>query len=167
MGALYGGYIAANMFKWYWWRFNANGFFWGMAAGTIAALVFPYIFDGLPLYNWPLLFLISIIGCLVGTYTAPPTDMEVLKSFYTTVRPWGFWKPVHEAVIAEKPDFKANDRFRLDMFNVVLGIIAQCCLTLLPMYLVLWLKLPLLIIVAILIVVIAILKKTWWDKLEH
>jgi Na+/proline symporter len=167
VGALYGGYIAANMFKWYWWRFNANGFFWGMAAGTIAALVFPYIFDGLPLYNWPLLFLISIIGCLVGTYTAPPTDMEVLKSFYTTVRPWGFWKPVHEAVIAEKPDFKANDRFRLDMFNVVLGIIAQCCLTLLPMYLVLWLKLPLLIIVAILIVVIAILKKTWWDKLEH
>jgi Na+/proline symporter len=167
VGALYGGYIAANMFKWYWWRFNANGFFWGMAAGTLAALVFPYIFDGLPLYNWPLLFLISIIGCLVGTYTAPPTDMEVLKSFYTTVRPWGFWKPVHEAVIAEKPDFKANDRFRLDMFNVVLGIIAQCCLTLLPMYLVLWLKLPLLIIVAILIVVIAILKKTWWDKLEH
>jgi Na+/proline symporter len=167
VGALYGGYIAANMFKWYWWRFNANGFFWGMAAGTIAALVFPYVFDGLPLYNWPLLFLISIIGCLVGTYTAPPTDMEVLKSFYTTVRPWGFWKPVHEAVIAEKPDFKANDRFRLDMFNVVLGIIAQCCLTLLPMYLVLWLKLPLLIIVAILIVVIFILKKTWWDKLEH
>ncbi len=167
VGALYGGYIAANMFKWYWWRFNANGFFWGMAAGTIAALVFPYVFDGLPLYNWPLLFLISIIGCLVGTYTAPPTDMEVLKSFYTTVRPWGFWKPVHEAVIAEKPDFKANDRFRLDMFNVVLGIIAQCCLTLLPMYLVLWLKLPLLIIVAILIVVISILKKTWWDKLEH
>jgi Na+/proline symporter len=167
VGALYGGYIAANMFKWYWWRFNANGFFWGMAAGTIAALVFPYVFDGLPLYNWPLLFLISIIGCLVGTYTAPPTDMEVLKSFYTTVRPWGFWKPVHEAVIAEKPDFKANDRFKLDMFNVVLGIIAQCCLTLLPMYLVLWLKLPLLIIVAILIVVIFILKKTWWDKLEH
>ena len=31
------------------------------------------------------------------------------------------------------------------MFNVVLGIIAQCCLTILPMYIVLWLKLPLLI----------------------
>ncbi|HSN60182.1 MAG TPA: hypothetical protein VLR49_04560, partial [Ferruginibacter sp.] len=25
VGALYGGYIAANMFKWYWWRFNAHG----------------------------------------------------------------------------------------------------------------------------------------------
>ena len=74
------------MFKWYWWRFNANGFFWGMATGIAAALVFPYIFtDKLPLYNWPLLFLISVIGCLVGTYTAPPTDMEILKKFYSTL----------------------------------------------------------------------------------
>jgi Na+/proline symporter len=167
VGALYGGYIAANMFKWYWWRFNANGFFWGMASGTGAALVFPYLFDGLPLYNWPLLFLISIIGCLVGTYTAPPTDMEVLKKFYTTVRPWGFWKPVHAAVVAEQPNFKGNDRFKLDMFNVVLGIIAQCCLTLLPMYLVLWMKIPLLIIIGIMIIIVYILKKTWWNKLEN
>jgi Na+/proline symporter len=167
VGALYGGYIAANMFKWYWWRFNANGFFWGMASGTGAALVFPYLFDGLPLYNWPLLFLISIIGCLVGTYTAPPTDMSVLKKFYTTVRPWGFWKPVHAAVVAEQPDFKGNDRFRLDMFNVVLGIIAQCCLTLLPMYLVLWMKVPLMIIIGIMVVIVYVLKRTWWNKLEN
>jgi solute:Na+ symporter, SSS family len=166
VGALYGGYIAANVFKWYWWRFNANGFFWGMASGIAAALVFPYLFNGLPLYNWPLLFLISIIGCIVGTYTAPPTEMHVLKNFYKTVRPWGFWKPVHESVVVDDPGFQPNKRFKLDMFNVVLGIIAQCCLTLLPMYLVLWMKLPLLIIVAILAVIIFILKKTWWDKLE-
>ena len=38
VGALYGGYIAANMFKWYWWRFNANGFFWGMTAGIVAVI---------------------------------------------------------------------------------------------------------------------------------
>ena len=57
VGALYGGYIAANMFKWYWWRFNANGFFWGMVAGIVAALVFPFIFPHtFPLYFWPLCF---------------------------------------------------------------------------------------------------------------
>jgi Na+/proline symporter len=166
VGALYGGYIAANVFKWYWWRFNANGFFWGMASGVAAALVFPYLFTGLPLYNWPLLFLISIIGCIAGTYTAPPTEMHVLKNFYKTVRPWGFWKPVHDSVLSDDPGFKPNKRFRLDMFNVVLGIIAQCCLTLLPMYLVLWMKLPLMIVVIILAVIIFILKRTWWDKLE-
>src|SRR5689334_11567878 len=168
VGALYGGYIAANMFKWYWWRFNANGFFWGMAAGIAAALAFPFIFPHtLPLYVWPLLFLISIIGCLVGTYTAPPTAIEVLKKFYRTVRPWGFWKLVHQQVIKEDPNFQANKRFRLDMFNVLLGIIAQCCLTILPMYIVLSLKLPLLMTILILAVIIVILKRTWWNKLEN
>jgi len=167
VGALYGGYIAANMLKWYWWRFNANGFFWGMMSGIAAALVFPFIFDGLPLYNWPLLFLISLAGCFIGTYTAPPTETNTLKSFYKTVRPWGFWKPIHELVVAEDSAFIPNNRFKLDMFNVVLGIIAQCCLTLLPMYVVLWMKLPLLVTIAILVVIILILKRTWWNKLEN
>jgi hypothetical protein len=39
VGALYGGYNPANMMKWYWWRFNADGFFCG--TGIAAALVFP------------------------------------------------------------------------------------------------------------------------------
>ncbi|MEK7199993.1 MAG: sodium:solute symporter, partial [Bacteroidota bacterium] len=167
VGALYGGYIASNMLKWYWWRFNANGFFWGMMSGIIAALIFPYIFDGLPLYNWPLLFIISLAGCLAGTYTAPPTDETVLKQFYITVNPWGFWKPIQQKVLAENPSFIPNQRVGLDMFNVVLGIIAQLCLTILPMYLVLWMKLPLLITLIILLVIIFILKKTWWNKLEN
>jgi Na+/proline symporter len=167
VGALYGGYIASNMFKWYWWRFNARGFYWGMMAGIIAALVFPFIFPGLPLYNWPLLFLISIIGCIAGTYSAPATDVEILKKFYKQVKPWGFWKPIQELVIAEDPTFVANKRFKLDMFNVVIGIIGQSCLTILPMYLILWMKLPLLITIIILAIVVIILKKTWWNKLEN
>jgi solute:Na+ symporter, SSS family len=167
VGALYGGYIAANMLKWYWWRFNARGFYWGMMAGIIAALVFPFIFTGLPLYNWPLLFLISIIGCIAGTYSAPATEVEILKKFYKQVRPWGFWKPIHELVVAEDATFVPNKRFKLDMFNVVVGIIGQSCLTILPMYLILWMKLPLLITIIILGIVVLILKKTWWDKLEN
>ena len=58
-------------------------------------------------------------------------------------------------------------KFKLDMFNVVLGIIAQCGLTILPMYLVLWMKLPLLVTIAILAVIVIILKKTWWNKLDE
>jgi SSS family solute:Na+ symporter len=167
VSGLYGGYIAANVLKWYWWRFNANGFFWGMLAGIAGALVFSRFFEGTQfLYFFPVLFLISITGCLAGTYSAPPTETEVLKKFYKTVRPWGFWKPIHEMVINEDPSFEANKRFKLDMFNVVLGIIAQLCLTILPLYVVLWMKLPLLITVLILAVIILILKKTWWNKLE-
>jgi solute:Na+ symporter, SSS family len=177
VGGLYGGYVAANCLKWYWWRFNANGFFWGMAIGVAGALVMPYAIDwgiakgyiteSLPLYWWPVLFVLSLAGCFIGTYAAPPTEMQTLKSFYKTVRPWGFWKPVHRMVLKEDPAFEANKRFKLDMFNVVLGIIGQCCLTILPMYLVLWMKLPLLITIIILTIIVLILKRTWWNKLEN
>jgi len=172
VGGLYGGYIASNMFKWYWWRYNANGFFWGMMAGIVpaiglAVLKFFGVLSGLDLYYWPVLFVISLVGCFIGTYTAPPTDMAVLKKFYASVRPWGFWKPVHDEVVKDDPGFQPNRRFKLDMFNVVLGIIAQLCLTILPMYVVLWLKLPLLITIMVLVVIIVILKRTWWDKLEN
>ena len=172
VSGLYGGYIAANMLKWYWWRFNANGFFWGMTAGIVpaialAALKEQQLVHGLELYWWPVIFLLSVAGCIIGTYTAPPTELAVLKKFYSTVRPWGFWQPVHKVVMAENPSFIANRRFKLDMFNVILGIAAQCCLTILPMYVVLWLKLPLLITIAILVVIVLILKRTWWNKLEN
>jgi hypothetical protein len=120
----------------------------------------------LPLYIWPLLFVISIGGCIIGTYSAPPTDINVLKKFYTTVRPWGFWKPIVEQVLAEDPSFEPNKNFKLDMFNVVLGITAQCCLTILPMYLVLWMKLPLIVTISILVIIAFILKITWWNRLE-
>jgi SSS family solute:Na+ symporter len=166
VGGLYGGYVAANCLKWFWWRFNANGFFWGMAVGIIAALVMPYVTTGLPLYWWPVLFALSLSGSIIGTYAAAPTDEAVLKSFYKTVRPWGFWAPVHNMVVAEDPTFIGNNRFKLDMFNVALGIIAQLCLTILPMYFILSMHTPMWITLGILAVIITVLKRTWWDKLE-
>lgn len=167
VSGLYGGYIAANVLKWYWWRFNANGFYMGMLTGVAGALVFSKFFTGIEfLYYFPVLFALSFAGCLIGTYTAPPTEKETLKKFYKSVRPWGFWKPVYTMVVKDDPAFEPNKRFRLDMFNVVLGIIAQLCMTVLPMYIVLSMHLPLLITITILILIILILKKTWWEKLE-
>lgn len=166
VGGLYGGYVASNCLKWYWWRFNANGFFWGMLVGIAGAMAMRYITTGLPLYWWPLLFVLSLIGCIIGTYAAPPTNEATLKAFYKTVRPWGFWKPVHKLVKAEDPSFEGNKRFKLDMFNVVLGIIGQLCLTILPMYLILGMHLPLFITIVLLAIIIIILKRTWWNKLE-
>jgi SSS family solute:Na+ symporter len=53
------------------------------------------------------------------------------------------------------------------MFNIVLGIAGQLCLTLLPMYIVLELELPLLIDALLLLGIILILKKTWWNRLDE
>ncbi len=165
VSALWGAYTASNVLKWYWWRFNGSGFFWGMVAGIVPALIFPYIFDTLDLYYFPLILVISLTGCLVGTYTSPPTDEETLKNFYRHVRPWGFWKPIHDKVVAEDPGFRKNTDFFRDMFNIVVGIIAQTALVIFPIYIVLKKFLPLGISLAIIAVCFIIMKRTWWDRL--
>ena len=184
--ALWGGYIASNLLKWHWWRFNGNGYFWGMITGILASLVCPLVFDQytmvdgqfvervgvyaqqaplLPLFYFPLLFVISLVGCVVGTYTAPAVDEETLERFYLTVRPWGFWQPVHERVVAKYPQIKANRHFKRDMFNVCVGIVWQMCLTVIPMYLVLKDGMPLVSSILVLLITSFILKKNWYDKM--
>lgn len=166
VSGLYGSYVAANLLKWYWWRFNGNGFFWGMIGGLVPALSFRFIFDGvLDLYTFPLMLLISVIGCVLGTYSAPATEEETLKAFYKNVRPWGFWKPIREKVMAEDLTFEPNTNLKKDAFNVVVGVIWQTSLVIFPIYLVLLQLVPTLIAVGIAIVCTLILKKTWYDKL--
>ncbi len=166
VSGLYGSYVASNVLKWYWWRFNGSGFFFGMVGGLIPALTFRFIFTGvLDLYTFPLMLLISVIACLIGTYTSPPVEDEILKSFYKNVKPWGFWKPIHDKVVAEDPNFKPNTNFKRDMFNVIIGIIWQTALVLLPIYLLLMNTLPLIITIGITIITTLILKKTWFDTL--
>jgi Na+/proline symporter len=52
--ALWGGYTAPNLLKWYWWRFNGYGYFWGMVAGIGAALILPMLNLSI-LHQWPLI----------------------------------------------------------------------------------------------------------------
>jgi Na+/proline symporter len=167
VSALYGSYVASNVLKWYWWRFNGQGYFWGMVAGLVPALVFPVAWpETLPLYYFPHLLGLSLVGCLLGTYLTPPTDLETLKKFYREVRPWGFWGPIRRLVEAEDPRFERNRNFRRDMVNVVVGTIWQTGLVALPFYVVLmrWTGAG----VAALTVLAAtvFLKKNWYDKLE-
>ena len=168
VSALYGSYIVSNVLKWYWWRFNGYGYFWGMVAGLIPALIFPYIFSKtLDLYYFPWLLLVSIAGAILGTLLSKPTDEATLKEFYKTVNPWGFWGPIKQKVIAENPAFQPNKNFKIDMFNVVIGTVAQTALVALPIYIVLRETFPMWITIIITVVSGLILKKTWWDKLPE
>jgi Na+/proline symporter len=166
VSALWGSYIASNLLKWYWWRFNGFGYFWGMIAGLIPALIFPYVFsETLELYYFPLLLIISLAGSLLGTFLTKPTDEEVLKDFYKSVNPWGFWGPIKNKVMEENPDFVPNKDFKRDMFNIILGTSAQTALIALPIYVVLMRTVPILVTILIALTCGIILKKTWWDKL--
>lgn len=53
------------------------------------------------------------------------------------------------------------------MFNVLIGVVAQITLTLLPIYAVLAMKIPLIITVIILALALLILRKTWWKRLDE
>jgi len=175
VSGLYGGYIAANVLKWYWWRFNANGYFYGMLAGIIASAIPPALsvsgvtdyFDGTRmLYFFPIFIVIQLIACVIGSYTAPPTNPETLLSFYKTVRPWGFWKPIHEQALAEDPQFQSNKNFKINMLNIGLGITGQILLTLLPMYLILSKWSAFAIVLGLLAVIAFTMRKTWWKRLS-
>jgi solute:Na+ symporter, SSS family len=172
VGALYGGFVVANVLKWYWWRFNGYGYFWGMVAGIGGAMIVPPVakmivgHDFNMLYTFPVLFIISIIGCLAGTLLSKPEDEEVLKKFYKTVNPWGCWGPIRAKVMAEDSSFKPNYGFVHDMTNVAVGIVWQLCLVTLPIYIVLkqwpWAG----GIFVLLIATSAYMKFNWYDKLE-
>ncbi|MCE4564615.1 Na+:solute symporter [Maribellus sp. CM-23] len=167
VSGLYGSYVVSNVLKWYWWRFNGYGYFWGMVFGLIPALIFPRVTDTLDLYYFPWLFVISLAGALLGTFLSKPTDEATLKDFYKTVNPWGFWGPVRDKVVAENPGFVPNKTFKRDMLNVVLGTIGQTALVALPIYIVLQEAVPIWITIGIAVVCGYILKKTWWDTLPE
>jgi solute:Na+ symporter, SSS family len=175
VSGIYGGFIAANVLKWYWWRFNGQGYFWGMVAGLASAMIFPRILPPLfpdvaeqiiLLYFFPLMLLISLIGCFLGTFLTKPTDDETLKDFYKTIRPWGFWQPVYEKVKAEYPHFEKNNNFWKDMFNIFIGIVGQTAIVAMPIFFVIKEWESFFVTVAIIAVTVFIMKKTWWDKLD-
>jgi Na+/proline symporter len=169
--ALWGGYTASNVLKWYWWRFNGFGYFWGMVAGIGASLLLAAAqalgLTGLSALNaFPLILLISLLGCFVATLLTPAEDEQVLKAFYRQVRPWGFWGPILAKVRQEDPGFERNKDFVRDMFNIVVGIAWQTSLVLIPICLVIRKFEATLIAVGVVAVASLVLKFTWYDNLE-
>ena len=165
--SLFGGYTAANVLKWIWWRFNGYGYFWGMLIGLIASTIKLLFFSSwIDIYFFPIIFICSILGCLFGSLLTPPDDMEKLKSFYKSVKPWGFWKPVYEEIKKTDKNFTKNKNFGRDMFNVFVGIIWQMSLVVWPMYLLIKKWDGFMISIAIVIITTLLLKKFWYDNLK-
>jgi len=167
VAALWGGYTASNVFKWYWWRFNGYGYFWGMVSGIGASLVVPFALPSVSALNsFPLILAIALVGCLAGTLLTKPEDDEVLMTFYRRVRPWGFWGPILEKVRREDPGFQPNKDFWRDMFNIVVGISWQMSLVAFPVCIVIRKFDSALMSFAMIAATSLILKLTWYDHLD-
>ncbi len=180
--ALYGGYVAANFLKWIWWRFNGWGYFWGMVAGLLIATLhflldqnkenfasdsWLYEIAHIPaIYLFPVIFIFSLLGSFLGTFFSPATSMETLKSFYTNVRPWGWWKPVRQQLNREGASVSKNNEFNIDMFNCTVGIVWQSSMILLPIYLIIRDYQPMWWSIGIFAITTIILKYTWLDRVR-
>jgi SSS family solute:Na+ symporter len=172
VGALNGAYVIANVLKWIWWRFNGYGYFWGMITGIFSAMFVPEIMKLVlghsinPLYTFPVIFIVSAVGCLMGTFLSKAEDDAVLKGFYKTVNPWGFWGPIREKVMRDDPNFIPNRNFCRDMLNVAVGIFWQLCLVSLPIFIVLRSWTWVTWVAVTLVCASVFLKFNWFNKLE-
>jgi hypothetical protein len=157
-------FVAPNVLKWHWWRFNGYGFFAGMMAGTLAAVLKTYV-PLHPVLSFMLILGISLAASLIACLVTAPEKDDVLKCFYRTVRPWGWWQPVYEKCRAEDPAFERNRDFWRDWFNIGLGLVWQTSMVALPIYLVIQQWGRMWLCLAVFTVTSVVLKFTWYDRL--
>jgi len=137
MMALGAGVVIPNVLRWYWWRMNG----WGYAVGTAAGILFSVIalfMPGLPMYVvFPPIVMASLLASVITALATPPVDEPVLVSFYETVRPFGFWRPVQNRsrLTAEALANPTEKAWRA-VLNTILGMVAITGIYLFPMYLV-------------------------------
>lgn len=183
VSGLYGGYTASNVLKWYWWRFNAYGYFWGMALGIVVAVtlavpdantavahalsIFGLQLDEVRfIYAFPWLFVFCLVTCVVASLLTPATDMAILKKFYLKVRPWGFWAPVYDACKQDYPNLARNPNFVRDMVNVAVGIVWQTSLVAAPIFLVIHYTAEFAMCMGVAAVCTLFLWKNWYQHLQ-
>ncbi|MHA7112360.1 sodium:solute symporter family protein [Sunxiuqinia elliptica] len=165
--SLYGGYVAANVLKWVWWRFNGYGYFWGMLAGLAGSTVKFLFFPNTPdIYIFPIILLMASVGSFLGCLLTKPVDDETLIEFYKNVRPWGWWKPVHDKARKVYPGLTKNKDLARDSFNIFVGIVWQMTLIVAPIYLVVRHYNGLIISLVLLVITSVILKYNWLDKIK-
>jgi len=164
VSALVPAFVAPNVLKWHWWRFNGYGFFAGMVAGTLAAILKLYI-NVHPVFGFLLILAASFAASIMVCWMTEPESDEVLKKFYRTVRPWGLWGPIYEKCRIQDPGFKRNEDFKRDAFNVAVGLIWQTSMVAAPIYLAIqhwrqmWVSLGIFGLTSV------VLKFTWYDRL--
>ncbi|NQV13996.1 sodium:solute symporter, partial [bacterium] len=142
--------------------------FWGMVSGIVTAMVLAQIVPASDyLYYFPVTMGMGALGSIIGSLMTKPDEMADLKSFYQTVRPWGFWGPVADEVLKENPEFTTGASAVRDLSNVAVGIIWQTALVVAPVYLIIREWYAMAVAVAIALLTTYWLKKRWYDELPQ
>ena len=126
--------VPATM-RWHWWRFSARAFVWSMGLSALFIILQKILFPG-----WAAARTLStdILASLVITLTVgfffKPTENEVLVSFYSRIRPFGFWRPIRKEA-EDRGLVPKNDKMpTIDALNGLLTAGFQFSLALIPFY---------------------------------
>jgi len=130
IAGLIGGTLIPNVLRWHWWRLNGWGYsagvFGGLTTALATGLLAHYkVFDPSPSeYQYaPVIWGVTIVGCIVGSLATAPTSKETLVAFYRNVRPLGVWHPI-KAAVGQLPPLQgpAASAGRI-VINVILALV--------------------------------------------
>jgi SSS family solute:Na+ symporter len=135
--------------KWFWWRTNVYGEMAGILGAFPAGYIVWFGSDAVLPKSWGLPALVPAFGnldrypfwvgfsilfglgwaaVLSATLLTRPESMEVLRDFYRTVRPIGFWGPVR-ASLAASGDLSAPSRAVGPLITCALGVAFHLLMT--------------------------------------
>ena len=121
-GPLSAGLFAPIILRWYWARFNGYGFAASTAVGLVFAIVLKIVAPGMPLFvSFPLVWTASLAAAVLVSLSTEPTDDEVLRHFWKTVRPFGFWTRI-KSFLAPRQIADSKKESARDMLNVPVAV---------------------------------------------
>jgi solute:Na+ symporter, SSS family len=131
--SLTAGGLAPYVLRLYWWRCNAWGQIGGTVLGGVGAVAQRIIAPEMSeLYQFGLMTGLSFAGTIGFSYMTAPTPMPILRNFYRTTRPFGWWAPLKADT---EPSLlkKWQAEHRNDIISVPFVMTAQVTIFLMPM----------------------------------
>lgn len=136
--ALLPSILIPNMMRWYWWRMNGWGFTIGAFTGAVLAMTKLALKIDLPeLVYFPVINLVILVACVVGSLCTRPVEEATLVNFYRKVHPRGLWGPVRKASglsDAELDGPRGLERPRNIILNIAVGTVGLYAMFVLPLY---------------------------------
>jgi SSS family solute:Na+ symporter len=135
------GMMMPQLLPLYWQRFNGVGYTAGTLAGVVAAVALRIVaptlderWSFLQTENWmlPLLGAVGLVAAIAGTFASAPTPTAVLRRFYNSTLPFGFWKPYAQELSASLQKRVAEEH-RRDLSALPLALLFQVMIFLTPM----------------------------------
>jgi hypothetical protein len=121
----------------------------------------------MPIYiSTPIILIVALLACLIGTLLTKETDKETLVNFYKKTRPYGLWKPVETTIDPELVESVKKER-NTDLVSLCIAVPWQVCMFMTPMQAMLHNWIPMGGWLAALVVLTIGLYFNWYKKLPE